>query len=136
MAEAIFNALIDDMGFPFRAESAGVAALKGEPMLPNAGAALEEIGIYTEDHRAKQVNETMIEEADLMLTMTPRHIAELRRLFGNLPREVYTLLEYATGTSSEEGISDPYGNTMTAYRACVRQLLEGVSRVVDGLGRR
>jgi protein-tyrosine phosphatase len=46
MAEAIFNALAEDRGLEFRAESAGVAALRDEPMAPNASAALEEIGVY------------------------------------------------------------------------------------------
>ncbi len=78
MAEAIFNALAEDRGLDFRAESAGVAALKGKPIAPNASAALEEIGVYAGGHSARQVSAEMLEEADLVLTMTPRHVAELR----------------------------------------------------------
>jgi protein-tyrosine phosphatase len=106
MAEAIFNALAEDRGLGFRAESAGVRALKGEPMAPNASAALEEVGIYAEDHRARQVSAKMLEGDLLVLAMEPRHVAELRRVFGD-SFEVYTLLRYVNNGSGEEGVADP-----------------------------
>src|SRR5918998_4910286 len=129
MAEAIFNALAEEGGLAWRAASAGVAALEGEDVTPNARAALDEVGIYAGEHRARQVGEAMLGEADLVLAMGPRHVATLRRRFGDLSERVYTLPEYALGAPSEEGIPDPYGQTMTAFRASVRQLLE----CVDGL---
>ena len=135
MAAAIFDALAEDMGLSFRAESAGVAALEGNPMAPNALVALEEVGIYPQDHRARQVSGPMLEEADLVLAMSPRHVATLNRNFLNLSdNKLYTLPEYASGVPGEEGIPDPYGHTITAYRASVRQLLEHVERVVGRLG--
>jgi len=133
MAEAILNALAEDRSAPFRAESTGTAALVGRSMTPNAVAALEEVGIYPEAHRARQVNGALLEESDLVLAMSPRHVEELHRLFGNPPRTIYTLPEYANGISDAEGISDPYGHTMAAYRSSVRQLYEHVERVVDNL---
>src|SRR5918997_5376204 len=96
MAEAIFNALAEERGLAWRAQSAGVAALEGEDITPNARAALDEVGIYTNEHRAWQVGEEMLGEADLVLAMGPRHVATIRRRFGGLPG-VYTLPEYALG---------------------------------------
>lgn len=133
MAEAIFNTLAEDKDVPFRAESTGTAALVGRSMAPNAVAALEEVGIYPEARRARQVNEALLEEFELVLAMSPQHVMELRRLPGNPPRAVYTLPEYATGVSDAEGISDPYGHTMAAYRSSVRQLYEYVERVINNL---
>ncbi|HZB81340.1 MAG TPA: hypothetical protein VE288_00645 [Rubrobacteraceae bacterium] len=135
MAEAIFNALAEERGLAWRAASAGVMALIDEEIALNARAALEEVGIYAKGHRGRQVSEEMLKEADLVLTMGPRHSATLHKRFGELPDKVYTLPEYATGISSEEGIPDPYGHTMTAYRASVRQLLEYVEGVVMRLER-
>jgi protein-tyrosine-phosphatase len=136
MAAAIFDALAQDRGLPFRAESAGVTALEGNPTAPNALLALEEVGIYPQDHRARQVSGPMLKEADLVLVMSPRHVAALNRNFGSLlDDKLHTLPEYASGVPSEEGIPDPYGHTITAYRASVRQLLEYVERVVERLER-
>lgn len=134
MAEALFNALAEDKGLGSRAQSAGVAALEGEPIAPNAREALEEIGVYPKHHSARQVNARMLEEADLVLTMSPRHVAELRRVFGDSFR-ARTLPEYAGGASSEEGIPDPYGSTISAYRASVRQIFGYVDLLVDRLTR-
>jgi protein-tyrosine-phosphatase len=135
MAEEIFNALAEDRKLPWHAESAGVVALEGEPMAPKASEALEEAGIYTKGHRARQVSQTMLEEADLVLAMTPRHVAELRRLFGGSSYKVYSLPEYAKDASSEEGIADPYGYSMSAFRTCVRQLFGYLDQVVDRIER-
>ncbi|MGB3681961.1 MAG: hypothetical protein WA990_05690 [Rubrobacteraceae bacterium] len=132
-AEAIFNALAEDTGLSFRAESAGTAALAGKPMAPNAEAALIEAGIYPGNHHARQVNEAMLRGAGLVLAMTPRHVAKLRSLYGELARETYTLPGYATSIPNEEGIPDPYGHTMVAYRSSVRLLYEYIERVVNRL---
>ena len=135
MAEAIFNALAEERGLAWRAESAGVAALVDEDITPNARAALDEVGIYANEHRARQVNEAMLEEADLVLAMGPQHVATLRGRFGDLSGRVYALPQYALGAPPEEGIPDPYGQTMTAFRASVRQLLEYTEALVGRLER-
>src|SRR5215212_10233572 len=135
MAEAIFNALAEERGLLWRAESAGVAALVDEDITPNARAALDEVGIYTGEHRARQVSEEMMGEADLVLGMGPRHVATLRRRFGGLSERAYALPQYALDVPPEEGIPDPYGQTMTAFRASVRQLLEYTEALVGRLER-
>ena len=135
MAEAIFNALAEERGLAWRAESAGVAALVGEDITPNARAALDEVGIYANEHLARQVSEAMLGEADLVLAMGPQHVATLRRRFGDLSKRVYALPQYALGAPPEEGIPDPYGQTMTAFRASVRQLLEYTEGLVGRLER-
>lgn len=134
IAEAIFNALAEDKGLDYRAESAGVAALTGEPIAPNSSVVLEEIGVYAKGHSARQVTAQMLEEADLSLAMSPRHVAELRRVFGD-SFQVQTLPEYAAGASSREGIPDPYGSTIATYRASARQLFEYVDLLVNRLAR-
>ncbi len=133
MAEAIFNALAKDKDVPFRTESTGIAALVGRSMAPNAVAALGEVGIYPEIHRARQVDEAMLKESELVLAMSPRHVVALGRLYENPSGKIYTLREYATGKLDREGIPDPYGHTMATYRSSVRQLYEYVERVVNNL---
>lgn len=135
MAEAILDARAQDGRLPLWAASAGVAALTGEEMAPNSRAALEEVGIYSGGHRARQVGEAMLGEADLVLAMSPRQVAVLLQRFGAPPGRVYTLPEYALGAPPEEGIPDPYGHTMTAFRASVRQLLECVDGLLERLER-
>ena len=133
MAEAIFNALAEEKGLPWRAASAGVAALEGEDITPNARAALEEVGIYPDGHCARQVSKAMLEDAEIVLVMSPQHATALHRDFGILSDKVYTLPEYATGVYSEEGIPDPYGHTMATFRSSVRQLHSYIDKVIERL---
>jgi protein-tyrosine phosphatase len=131
-AEAIFNALAGDREMNARAKSAGVAALEGREIAPETAAALEEIGVYAGEHRASQVSREIIEGADLVLTMNGRQVEKARSLMGNLPEYVHVLPEYATGVPGSS-IPDPYGYTMPAHRATVRQLLEYVEIILDRL---
>lgn len=135
MAEALFNALAAEAHLPHEAESAGVAALVDRPISPNAQAALEEVGVYSDGHRARQVDETLLGEADLVLAMTPQHAAALRRLSDPPSGRVWTLLGYANDAPDSEGVPDPHGHPMTAHRASVRQLFLSISVVVDRLRR-
>ncbi len=59
----------------------------------------------------------------------------LRRRFEIPTGNVYTLPQYALGAPPEEGIPDPYGHTMTTFRASVRQLLDCVDGLVGRLER-
>ena len=133
MAEAIFDALVSDAGMMHESHSAGTAALVGEPIAPHAREALEEVGVYADGHRARQVEATMLEEADLVLAMTPRHVETLRRISAVPPEKIRTLIGYARGTPDLEGIPDPYGQSMAAYRASVREIFGCVDRVVSKL---
>lgn len=133
MAEAIFSALAAEGGLHLEARSAGVAALVGEPVAPKARAALEEVGISVNGHRARQVSAAMIEQADLVLAMTPRHVDALHRLSASSSGKVHTLLGYANDTPDVEGVPDPYGQSMTAHRATVRQLHRNLYALVRRL---
>ena len=133
MAEAIFNALVSDAGMPYEARSAGTAALVGDPMTPYAEAVLEEVGIYPHEHRARQVDAAMLEGADLVLAMTPRHAATLRRASAEASGRIHTLLGYAHDAPEVEGISDPYGQSISVYRASMRRIFECVDRVLPRL---
>lgn len=134
IAEAIFNALSSDTGMPYEARSAGVAALVGESMAPNAVAVLQEAGVYSGEHRARQVDEPMLEEADLVLAMTPKHVAALQRFSAGSPHKVRTLLGYAYDVPDLEGISDPYGQSIVSYRASMHRIFECLEVLVARLG--
>ncbi|CAA9293112.1 MAG: hypothetical protein AVDCRST_MAG93-4051, partial [uncultured Chloroflexia bacterium] len=100
---------------------------------PNALAVLEEVGVYAGEHRARQADEPMLEETDLVLAMTPKHVAALQRFSAGSPEKVRTLLGYAHNTPDLEGISDPYGQSLVTYRASIRRIYESVEMLVARL---
>ena len=123
MAAAIFDALAEDGGLTFKAQSAGVAALEGAVATPRAAETLAEIGVYIDPrHTARQVSEEVVRDAELVFAMTPRQADDLRRHFRVQAGKIYSLAEYV-GDDPNMAVSDPYGHTSAAYRASARQLL-------------
>lgn len=129
MAAAVFNELADEAGLPFEAGSAGVSAREGYDMAPYAREALGEIGVGAEGHSSRRIAKRMLDEADLVLAMGDRHAAEVRRVIG-ASEKIHLLGKYA-GQASREEIPDPYGLTLFAYRASVRQLYGYVEKILD-----
>ncbi len=134
MAAGLFNALVEDRGLTFQAQSAGTAALVGKPAAPYTHQIANELGLDFDGHRARQVDETMIRDADLVLTMTPQHRDTLRRNFEDSKEKIYTLPEYSAGDPLG-GIADPYGHSIGAYRASAQEILHHVELVVERLER-
>lgn len=134
MAEAIFNALTEDQALPFRAQSAGTSDVKNnERIAPNAKLVLKEIGIYEGGHRARQVKEDILAGADLILTMSPQHRAELDRLYSGISDKIHTLTDFTGDTEGRGEVADPYGHSMIAYRACFRHLLQCIDLLIKRL---
>lgn len=135
MAEAIFNALAEDAGLPCRARSAGLVALEGASASVRAAEVLAEIGVHTDPHHAaRQVDEAMVEGADVVLATTPRQTAELRRLFEHAEGRIHTLAEYVGG-GSDAAVADPSGYARSAYRASAHQLLGYLELLVLRFGK-
>lgn len=134
MAAAILNTLAEDAGLGVRAESAGVAALEGAGMDPKARAVLEELGVFPGDHRTRQATRALLEEADLVLTMSRRQSAQLIENVGAPPGKVHTLPEYSNGGGGM-GIVDPHGRSLQAYRATSRELFGYVDSLLRRLTR-
>jgi protein-tyrosine-phosphatase len=133
MAEAIFNALAEDEGISFRAESAGLEAPRGVPMDGRASAALRELGFRGGGTRARGVTGEMLSEARLVLAMEAWHADRLRDLAGGSDRVgIQTLQGHAFGVSGED-IPDPHGRSATAYRAVAYRIFDCVDLLVRRL---
>lgn len=56
IAAALLDALAEDHGLLYWAESAGIAALEGKPIASGARETLEEADILTDGHHARQIS--------------------------------------------------------------------------------
>jgi protein-tyrosine phosphatase len=76
-------------------DSAGVYAMEGEPMTNEAGAAMIASGYSTETHIAKQATAEIIASANLVLTATQDHSADIVRTLTRANRFTFTIKEFA-----------------------------------------
>ncbi|MBR5809036.1 MAG: low molecular weight protein arginine phosphatase [Clostridia bacterium] len=125
MAAALFNKIATKKDLPVRIESAGIFANDGETASSQAITAMKEYGIDLSEHRAKTINQELLEECDLVLTMTNAHKMMLKQYLGD---KVYTLMEFA----GENGdVPDPYGKDTDEYKKCAESLYEALLKVAD-----
>lgn len=134
-AETMFNALAREAGLDWHAESAGLSAVEGEPATEDMRSALSEVGFSADAHRSRRTERRIVEQADLILTMTPRQRERLHALLAGKSdaANLYTLPEYL-GESASSGIPDPLGYPLSTYRASVRQIYKYVEALAKRLG--
>jgi protein-tyrosine-phosphatase len=101
-------------------ESAGTWALEGRPISAHMASLLAQRGIDASAHRSREINERMIEEADLVLVMTRNHAEALGLELPEQADKVYLLSEMASDQRYD--IQDPYGGSLSDYRICVEEL--------------
>ncbi|EYR65127.1 protein tyrosine phosphatase [Actinotalea ferrariae CF5-4] len=76
-------------------ESAGVGAVVGAPVAPLMASRLGAAGVSPDGFAARQVVESMLREADLVLPLTRRHRAAVVELAPAVVRRTFTLREFA-----------------------------------------
>ena len=86
----------------------------------NAAKLLKDRGIDVSGHIAAQITPNDVQHADLILTMTEKHMARLLVAYPDARSKTFTLAEYATGVTAD--VPDAWGKPMEVYVAMIGQL--------------
>ena len=120
MAEGIAKALLKDKRINgIEVLSAGTMALPGSPASEFAVDVLKDMGIDISEHKASMVDSDILEEVNLILTMTKSHYYQLLQLNPGIKEKVFTLGEYV---GIEGDIPDPIGGPKEVYDGCAQVL--------------
>lgn len=128
MAEALFRQLAAKRGIVVEVSSAGLAAVDAQPATEKARAVLDEPEQLA-SHQARQVNRQLIEDADLVLTMTIAQRNQLRSLFPAQAIKVAALKEYVEGRA--EDVVDPFGGNEEIYFATRQEIERLVTKLAE-----
>ena len=132
MAEAMFNEEAGRRGRAHRAKSAGLCPWPGDVAATDTVAELRRRGMDIEGRPAVQLDQGLVQEADLILAMTDTMADMMRQSLPNEAGKVQALCAYC-GQDGE--VSDPYGCDEDVYRATADQIQGLVSKVLDRLDR-
>lgn len=97
MAEALLKKILEDIGKNtkgIKIKSAGTAAMENQPATPQAISVMREMGIDLSSHRATLLTPKLIDEADLILTMTLDHKRRILEMYPEAHGKVYLLKEF------------------------------------------
>ena len=134
MAEGLLkNRMPETLKGRMEVSSAGTYGLQGHPASDNAVRAMALIGIDCARHRARQLTRQMLEEADLLVAMEKYHLREIKRLSGKRKPDARLIGEFGLPTGKQE-IDDPYGRSLSVYKACVQRLIPCVDGIIEWLG--
>ncbi|SCZ09309.1 low molecular weight protein arginine phosphatase [Alkaliphilus peptidifermentans] len=107
MAEALFKEMLQqEKEADIEVISAGTGAMDGDKASLQARETMKELGMNIDKHRSKSLSKKLINEADLILTMTSNHKATVLNIAPEAMGKVYTLKEYAYNGEDMESIMD------------------------------
>ncbi len=131
MAEALARKIAKRRGIEdLNVSSAGTNAWDNVPATDEALLVGMEREIDLTGHRARKLTSAIVSEADLIFVMTPGHLEQVKQLGGR--GKVHVIDEYASGTANQ-GITDPYGGDLEAYRHTADILERELEKLFDRL---
>jgi protein-tyrosine-phosphatase len=129
MAEALARKIAERRGIKdLNVSSAGTNAWDNVPATDEALLVGMERDIDLTGHRARKLTPAIVSEADLIFVMTPGHVEQVKQLGGR--GKVHVIDEYASGIANQ-GITDPYGGDLDAYRRTADMLEQELEKLFD-----
>ena len=114
LAEAIAKKLVADAGrTDVEVSSAGTHAWVGSPASDGAVLVGMERGLDLTTHRSRLLTREILDESDLVLVMSPSHLARVRELSPKV--NAHLLGGFSTGRANH-AVQDPFGGDLAAYR--------------------
>lgn len=104
-------------------ESAGLAALAGNPIDPMAEAVLLDHGLTAATHIARQISPALIDAADIVLAMDKRHVSAIHAHAPHARGKTFLLGRW----QGDAAIPDPYGKPRVAFEQAYDMLDEAVA---------
>lgn len=129
MAESIFNFLCDIENT--QAVSAGISIVdNSKTSINSAEIVRQNMGINISDRKAIQLTCCMVENCELILTMTETIKNILCEAFPKFKHKIFTLNGYV---SVNNDVVDPFGSNMEAYKKTYTQLKSSIVLLLNKL---
>jgi protein-tyrosine-phosphatase len=138
MAEGILKKMLKDKGVGnLEVASAGTHGLPKAPASLFAMQVAGQRGIDLSKHRSRCLTPEMIEQADLVLAMSPEHLEYINRIEGVAGHKAYLLRVFyradpASNKAPQGGvlsIEDPIGGSPEDYQRSFREIEEEIKRI-------
>jgi len=128
MAEALFRHRIGNET-QWKACSAGTYAGAGLPASDHAIEAMRELGIDLEGHRSQPLTAELVQQTDLIVTMTAGHRFEILQGFPEVGNRVFLIKSFGTSKVPAD-IPDPFGGSLNIYKKTRDEIDQALSDLI------
>jgi glycine hydroxymethyltransferase len=130
MAEGLFRKAAGN-GNGFRALSAGLGAIDGQPPTPHSVAAMRELGIDISSQRSRALTSELVRQADYIFGMTHAHVDTVSLLYPAAADKTFLLREFNDSVPTyEKDIPDPIGCPYDIYVQCRDQIEQSINSLL------
>ena len=118
---------------PILISSAGTLDMKGSPASRHAVEVAGKHGINLKFHRSKPINESIVRNADLILTMERNHTDFIKTYwpFCTNVTELKNFARNAGNRPADPDVPDPIGMDITVYASVFNELHEELTRIAQ-----
>jgi len=130
MAEGYLRYLLKRNGIEgINVSSAGTFAAEGIPPSSHSVQVMQETGIDISGTSSTQITPALVNDADLVIAMTPSHKHDIPAMSPPAEDKVKLLGEYSDGTP----ISDPFGGNIEIYRQCFASIKKAIENLFEDI---
>jgi protein-tyrosine-phosphatase len=146
MAGVMFAALAPD----WEVTSAGTHCVEGQPVSWRTEEALVALGYSARGHRSRQLRDTDLEQADLVVALAPEHVVFIRRVHPEFAARTATLKRLtrdltggldgvdslrlaSVALAAWEEVEDPAGGEIEVFHACAAEVQDLTTQLVGRL---
>jgi protein-tyrosine phosphatase len=135
MAQAWFRYLLEQRAqgdnIEYEVLSAGIHTIDGMSASREAVQIMKEAGLDISSHQSAKLSGELVQDAELILTMTRSHCEYMQNRFPEKAGQIHTLPAFAADAESE--VADPYGGGLSEYRNTLAQLQELLAKLLQKL---
>lgn len=121
MAEGMFRQWLSDQHSDISVSSAGLAAVVGSNATPTANSLLKNRKIDISKHIARQLNDALVREADLILVMEEQQKKKIESQYSYALGKVFLL-----GKWGNFEVPDPYAGPASDYEHALELIDQGL----------
>lgn len=128
MAEGIFLKKLKKKSGNYTISSAGIYSHSNSQIMPQAQRQLKRRGINLSDRKSVQVTDKLIDDADIIFTMTGNQRRLLVDSFPYAADKIHLLGDY---TNRGGDVTDPYGGSNAIYDKCAQEIEKMLDILVE-----
>lgn len=113
--------------------SAGTMAAPGFPATHYAQEAVKTWGADISSHHSRPISPEMLEEADLILVMTPNHYREIVTVSPGVAAKTFLLKKFPDSGDEGGGVADPIGGSLDQYNNTFLEIGEELGRILPDI---